>query len=59
VSPTNGTSKTNAFILTSMRLGVAVVLPQDSDEHRPERPILLAVDQELGHGSEDDAAGSG
>ena len=29
-------------------LGVAVALPQHPDEHRPERPVLLAVDQELG-----------
>ena len=26
-------------------------LPQHADEYRPERPILLAVDQELGDGS--------
>jgi hypothetical protein len=26
------------------------VLPQHPDEHRPERPVLLAVDQELGEG---------
>jgi hypothetical protein len=38
---------------------VAVGLPQHPDEHRPKRPILLAVAQEFGHGSEDDAAGSG
>ena len=25
-------------------------LPQHPDEHRPERPILLAVDQQLGEG---------
>jgi hypothetical protein len=31
-----------------MRLGVPVGLTQHPDEHRPERPILLAVDQELG-----------
>jgi hypothetical protein len=26
-------------------------LPQHPDEHRPERPVLLAVDQELGEGT--------
>jgi hypothetical protein len=26
-------------------------LPQHPDEHRPQRPILLAVDQELGEGA--------
>jgi hypothetical protein len=26
-------------------------LPQHPDQHRPERPILLAVDQELGEGA--------
>jgi hypothetical protein len=42
-----------------MRLGVPIVLPQHPDEHRPKRPVLLAVDQQFGHESEDDAAGSG
>ena len=27
---------------------LVVVLPQHPDEHRPERPVLLAVDQQLG-----------
>jgi hypothetical protein len=31
-----------------VRLSRSVSLPQHADEHRPERPILLAVDQELG-----------
>jgi hypothetical protein len=26
-------------------------LPQHPDEHGPERPVLLAVDQELGEGA--------
>jgi hypothetical protein len=26
---------------------LAVGLPQHADEHRPKRPVLLAVDQEL------------
>jgi hypothetical protein len=26
-------------------------LPEHPDEHRPERPILLAVDQQLGEGA--------
>jgi hypothetical protein len=26
------------------------VLPQHPDQYRPERPVLLAVDQELGEG---------
>jgi hypothetical protein len=30
---------------------LAVALPHHPDEHRPERPILLAVDQELGEGA--------
>jgi ClpX C4-type zinc finger len=30
---------------------VAVGLPQHPDQHRPESPILLAVDQQLGEGS--------
>jgi len=25
-----------------------LVLPQHADQHRPERPVLLAVDQKLG-----------
>ena len=29
----------------------AVRLPQHSDQHRPERPVIFAVDQELGEGS--------
>ena len=29
----------------------AVGLPQHPDEHRPQRPVLLAVDQELGEGA--------
>jgi hypothetical protein len=29
-------------------LGVPVALAQHPDEHRPERPVLLAVDQALG-----------
>jgi hypothetical protein len=28
-------------------LGVPVALPQHPNEHRPERPVLLAVDQQL------------
>ena len=28
--------------------GLATVLPQHADEHSPECPVLLAVDQELG-----------
>jgi hypothetical protein len=33
------------------RAKLAFGLPQHADEHRPERPILLAVDQELGEGA--------
>ena len=29
----------------------ALGFPQHADEHRPERPILLAVDEELGEGA--------
>ena len=32
-------------------LGVPVTLSQHPDQHRPQRPILLAVDQELGEGA--------
>jgi hypothetical protein len=32
-------------------LGAAVDLPQHPDEHGSERPILLAVDQQLGEGA--------
>jgi hypothetical protein len=27
------------------------LLPEHPDQHRPERPILLAVDQQLGEGA--------
>ena len=27
------------------------VLPQHPDEHRPQRPVLLAVEQQLGEGA--------
>ena len=30
---------------------LAIGLAEHPDEHRPERPILLAVDQELGEGA--------
>ena len=30
---------------------LALSLPQHAYEHRPERPILLAVDQQLGEGA--------
>jgi len=30
---------------------MAGVLPQHPDEHRPQRPVLLAVDQQLGEGA--------
>jgi hypothetical protein len=33
------------------RLGRAVGLPQHPDEHRPDRPVLLAVDQQLAEDS--------
>jgi hypothetical protein len=28
-----------------------VVFPQHPDQHRPQRPVLLAVDQQLGKGA--------
>jgi hypothetical protein len=34
----------------SMPLAPALGLPEHPDQHRPERPVLLAVDQELGEG---------
>ena len=30
---------------------LAVALPQHPDEHRPKRPILLAVDKQFGEGT--------
>jgi hypothetical protein len=33
-----------------MRLGAPLVLPQHAEEHRPQRPVLLAVDQQLREG---------
>jgi hypothetical protein len=35
----------------SMRLVRSVNLPQHSDQHRSEHPVLLAVDQKLGEGA--------
>jgi len=32
-------------------LGRAVAIPQHHNEHRPTRPILFAVDQQLGEGA--------
>jgi hypothetical protein len=32
-------------------LASTIALPQHSDEHRPQRPVLLAVDQQLGEGA--------
>ena len=38
--------------MLAVRRGVlAFAFPQHPDEHRPQRPILLAVDQELGEGA--------
>jgi hypothetical protein len=52
VSPTTSTSRTNGFILvTSMHLASPLRLPQHANQHRPERPVLLAVDQEFGEGA--------
>jgi hypothetical protein len=31
--------------------GSVIALPQHPDQHRPERPVLLAVDQQLGEGA--------
>lgn len=33
------------------RRRLAVSLPRHADEHRPERPVLVAVDQQLGEGA--------
>jgi hypothetical protein len=33
------------------RSGSPLSLPQHLDEHRPERPVFLAVDQEFGEGA--------
>jgi hypothetical protein len=30
---------------------LAIGLPQHADKHRPQRPVLLAVDQQLGEGA--------
>jgi hypothetical protein len=44
VSPTTSTSRTNAFILvTSMRLGVPMVLSQHADEHRLPRTSVAPM----------------
>ena len=32
-------------------IGFAVTLPQHPGEHRPKRPVILAVDQQLGEGA--------
>ena len=32
----------------NLATGLAFALPQHPDQHRPERPVFLAVDQELG-----------
>jgi hypothetical protein len=32
-------------------LGAPVALPQHPDEHRPKRPVVLAIDQEFGEGA--------
>ena len=37
--------------LGTLPLSLLAGLPQHPDEHRPKRPILLAVDQELGEGA--------
>ena len=34
-----------------VKKGSSARLPQHADQHRPERPILFAVDQELGEGA--------
>jgi hypothetical protein len=34
-----------------VRRGSAIAFSQHSDEHRPQRPVLLAVDQQLGEGA--------
>jgi hypothetical protein len=41
------TIRTRACLTTPL----PVSLPEHADEHRPERPVLLAVDQELGEGA--------
>jgi hypothetical protein len=38
---------------------LAFGLPQHPHEHRPKRPVLLAVDQELGDGAELSGPSSG
>ena len=46
-----GTRLRNRERLRIARLLSALVLTQHADQHRPKRPILLAVDQELGEGA--------
>jgi hypothetical protein len=38
-------------VSTSSTCLLPLHLPQHPDEHRPERPILLSVDQQLGAGA--------
>jgi hypothetical protein len=36
---------------SQVRLAPLIGFPQHPDQHRPERPVLLAVDQQLGEGA--------
>jgi hypothetical protein len=42
------TSASDRVLVIAPGTALGVDLPQHPDEHRPERPVLLAVDQEFG-----------
>jgi hypothetical protein len=35
----------------AVRRGSAIRFPQDPNQHRPQRPVLLAIDQQLAEGA--------
>jgi hypothetical protein len=51
MSQVRSASRTTALVLEVGDQLLAVDLAEHPDEHRPERPILLAVDQEFGEGA--------
>jgi hypothetical protein len=44
-------SAADSFPLSASPSPLSSVLPQHPDEHCPERPVLLAVDQQVGEGA--------
>ena len=43
--------QSSLYAALALRASVPLSLPQHPDEHRSERPVLLAVDQQLGEGA--------